>query len=148
MRTNLVGRSDVSAMTHTPASGPAAPVTTPAMSSVSIGIVSAARRRASVAPARKRAALAARPRPSLVRVDTLVVMLSSGKARPRSYSRVREMMRALERSNRGAKAMKREGSLAESDLPSLMQSLYEERWSGQLTLTSAGVGKTVTVQDG
>jgi hypothetical protein len=58
------------------------------------------------------------------------------------------MMRALERSNRGAKAMKREGSLAESDLPSLMQSLYEERWSGQLTLTSAGVGKTVTVQDG
>jgi hypothetical protein len=44
--------------------------------------------------------------------------------------------------------MKREGSLAESDLPSLMQSLYEERWSGQLTLTSAGVGKTVTVQEG
>jgi hypothetical protein len=44
--------------------------------------------------------------------------------------------------------MKREGSLAERDLPSLMQSLYEQRWSGQLTLTSAGVGKTVTVQDG
>ena len=44
--------------------------------------------------------------------------------------------------------MKREGSLAESDLPSLMQALYEERWSGQLTLSSAGVGKTVTVQDG
>ena len=44
--------------------------------------------------------------------------------------------------------MKREGSLAERDLPSLMQSLYEERWSGQLTLTSAGIGKTVTVQEG
>jgi hypothetical protein len=44
--------------------------------------------------------------------------------------------------------MKREGSLAERDLPTLMLSLYEERWSGQLTLTSAGVGKTVTVQDG
>ena len=44
--------------------------------------------------------------------------------------------------------MKREGSLAERDLPSLMLSLYEERWSGQVTLTSAGVGKTITVQDG
>ncbi len=36
----------------------------------------------------------------------------------------------------------REGSLAERDLPSLMQSLYEERWSGLLTLTHAGIGKT------
>jgi hypothetical protein len=44
--------------------------------------------------------------------------------------------------------MKREGSLAERDLPTLMLSLYEERWSGEVTLTSAGVGKTVTVQDG
>ena len=44
--------------------------------------------------------------------------------------------------------MQREGSLAERDLPSLMLSLYEERWSGQVTLTSAGVGKTITVQDG
>jgi hypothetical protein len=44
--------------------------------------------------------------------------------------------------------MKREGSLAEHDLPTLMLSLYEERWSGQVTLTSAGVGKTITVQDG
>jgi Domain of unknown function (DUF4388) len=42
----------------------------------------------------------------------------------------------------------REGSLAERDLPSLMQSLYEERWSGLLTLTHAGIGKNVTVQDG
>ena len=44
--------------------------------------------------------------------------------------------------------MMREGSLAERDLPSLMQSLYEERWSGLLTLTHAGIGKNVTVQDG
>jgi Domain of unknown function (DUF4388) len=44
--------------------------------------------------------------------------------------------------------MKREGSLAERDFPSLLLSLYEERWSGQVTLTSAGVGKTITVQDG
>ncbi|MBA3585106.1 MAG: hypothetical protein H0W36_11375 [Gemmatimonadetes bacterium] len=33
---NFVGRSEVSAITHTPASGPLAPVTTPAMSSRSI----------------------------------------------------------------------------------------------------------------
>ena len=44
--------------------------------------------------------------------------------------------------------MNREGSLAERDLPTLILSLYEERWSGQVTLTSAGVGKTITVQDG
>src|SRR5262245_29814128 len=36
MRANLVGRSVVSAMTQTPASGPAGPVTTPPMSSPSI----------------------------------------------------------------------------------------------------------------
>src|SRR6188508_1906749 len=36
MRVNLVGRSVVSAMTHTPASGPLAPVTTPPMSSGSM----------------------------------------------------------------------------------------------------------------
>lgn len=41
-----------------------------------------------------------------------------------------------------------EGSLAERDLPTLMQSLYEERWSGLLTLTSAGTGKSVAVQEG
>ena len=33
MRTNFVGRSEVSAMTQTPASGPAGPVTAPPMSS-------------------------------------------------------------------------------------------------------------------
>src|SRR6476660_79960 len=38
MRTNLVGRAEVSAITHTPASGPDGPLTTPAMSSLSIGI--------------------------------------------------------------------------------------------------------------
>src|SRR5687767_3209662 len=35
---NFVGRSEVSAITHTPASGPLAPVTTPAMSSGSIAV--------------------------------------------------------------------------------------------------------------
>ena len=54
----------------------------------------------------------------------------------------------METSPGGPEAMKREGSLAEHDLPSLMLSLYEVRWSGQVTLTSAGVGKTITVQDG
>src|SRR6185369_9149942 len=47
-----------------------------------------------------------------------------------------------------ARGMNREGSLAERDFPTLMLSLYKERWSGQVTLTSAGVGKTITVQDG
>src|SRR5687768_18447974 len=37
MRTNFVGRSVVSAITQTPASGPLGPVTTPAMSSASTG---------------------------------------------------------------------------------------------------------------
>ena len=45
--------------------------------------------------------------------------------------------------------MKREGSLAERDFSRpLLLSLYEEGWSGQVTLTSAGVGKTITVQTG
>src|SRR6266480_2422236 len=43
MRTNFVGRSWVSAITHTPASGPFGPVTTPAMSAGSIGTPWAAR---------------------------------------------------------------------------------------------------------
>ncbi len=33
-------------------------------------------------------------------------------------------------------------------MPSLVQSLYEERWSGLLTVTNAGVGKSVTVHEG
>src|SRR5215471_3069190 len=40
MRANLVGRSLVSAITHTPASGPFGPLTTPPMSSASIATVS------------------------------------------------------------------------------------------------------------
>src|SRR6185503_2598821 len=39
--TNLVGRSEVSAITQTPASGPDAPVTTPPRSSLSIATVAA-----------------------------------------------------------------------------------------------------------
>jgi hypothetical protein len=38
IRTNFVGRSVVSAITHTPASGPVVLVTTPPRSSASIGI--------------------------------------------------------------------------------------------------------------
>src|SRR5262245_18607351 len=41
MRTNRVGSSVVSAMTHTPASGPLGPVTTPPMSSASTATVAA-----------------------------------------------------------------------------------------------------------
>lgn len=44
--------------------------------------------------------------------------------------------------------MKPQGSLAERDFPSLVQQLYEERWNGVLTLTHAGVGKSVTVNEG
>jgi Domain of unknown function (DUF4388) len=47
-----------------------------------------------------------------------------------------------------SRRMVHEGSLTERDLPGLMQSLYEERWSGLLTLTSAGIGKNVNVQEG
>jgi hypothetical protein len=42
----------------------------------------------------------------------------------------------------------REGSLAERDLPSVVQSLYEERWSGRLTLTNAEIEKSVSVHEG
>jgi hypothetical protein len=44
--------------------------------------------------------------------------------------------------------MKREGSLAEHDFPTLVQSLHERNWSGLLSLNNAGIGKNVTVQDG
>src|SRR5688572_17653438 len=68
MRTNFVGRSFVSAMTHTPASGPFGPVTTPPMSSgptftAASDVGSAAA--ASVTHAAARAAMA-----SLLRVIT------------------------------------------------------------------------------
>jgi uncharacterized protein DUF4388 len=44
--------------------------------------------------------------------------------------------------------MKPQGSLAERDFPSLVQNLYEQRWNGVLTLTAAGIGKNVHVQEG
>jgi hypothetical protein len=40
------------------------------------------------------------------------------------------------------------GSLAERDFPSLVHALYEERRTGVLTLTHAGVGRSVTIQEG
>jgi hypothetical protein len=44
--------------------------------------------------------------------------------------------------------MKPQGSLAERDFASLVQALHEKRWTGTLTLTQAGIGKSVTVQEG
>jgi hypothetical protein len=44
--------------------------------------------------------------------------------------------------------MKSNGSLAENDFPSLVQDLSEERRTGVLTLTLAGVGRSVTIQEG
>ena len=44
--------------------------------------------------------------------------------------------------------MKTQGSLAERDFPSLVQALSQRRWTGELTLTHAGVTRKVTVQDG
>lgn len=41
-----------------------------------------------------------------------------------------------------------EGNLAHLDFLDLIQSLQEERWTGVLTLTQQGVGRSVTVQDG
>src|SRR4030095_16367150 len=44
--------------------------------------------------------------------------------------------------------MKPEGSLAEHDVPELVQYVHERRWTGALTVTHAGVGKNVQVHDG
>jgi hypothetical protein len=44
--------------------------------------------------------------------------------------------------------MKPEGSLAEHDVPELVQDVHERRWTGVLTLTHMGVGKRVHVHDG
>lgn len=44
--------------------------------------------------------------------------------------------------------MKPEGSLAEHDVPDLVQDVHERRWTGALTLTCAGVGKSVHVHEG
>ena len=45
-------------------------------------------------------------------------------------------------------AFQLEGSLAAHDLPDLVQELQRRRWSGVLTLTHVGVGRSVTVLDG
>jgi hypothetical protein len=47
-----------------------------------------------------------------------------------------------------AGALQLEGSLAAHDLPDLVQELQQRRWTGALTLTHVGVGRSVTVQDG
>jgi hypothetical protein len=44
--------------------------------------------------------------------------------------------------------MKSTGSLAEHDFPSLVQEFSEQRRTGVLTLTHAGVGRSVTIQEG
>jgi hypothetical protein len=44
--------------------------------------------------------------------------------------------------------MKLQGSLAERDVPDLVQALHERHFTGVLTLTHAGVGRRVTVQEG
>jgi len=44
--------------------------------------------------------------------------------------------------------MKPQGSLAEHDFPELIHALSEGRWTGLLTLTHMGVGRSVTVQQG
>jgi hypothetical protein len=45
-------------------------------------------------------------------------------------------------------ALKPEGSLAERDFPELVHHLYERSFSGSLTLTHAGFGKSVTLEEG
>lgn len=44
--------------------------------------------------------------------------------------------------------MKPQGSLAERDVPDLIQALHERRFTGVLTLTHMGVGRRVIVQEG
>jgi len=44
--------------------------------------------------------------------------------------------------------MKLQGSLAERDVPDLIQALHERRYSGKLILTHMGVGRSLTVQEG
>lgn len=47
-----------------------------------------------------------------------------------------------------ASTLKSEGSLAERDFPELVHHLYEANFSGSLTLTNGGVGKSVTLEAG
>lgn len=44
--------------------------------------------------------------------------------------------------------MKASGTLAEHDFPTLVQELSERRGTGVLTLTQAGIGRSVTIQEG
>jgi hypothetical protein len=44
--------------------------------------------------------------------------------------------------------MKLQGSLAERDFPELIHDLHRQRWTGKLTLTHVGIGKSVLVQEG
>lgn len=44
--------------------------------------------------------------------------------------------------------MKASGSLSEHDFPSLVHDLYQQRWTGVVTLTHAGIGRSVTIQEG
>jgi hypothetical protein len=44
--------------------------------------------------------------------------------------------------------MKTNGSLAESDVPTLVQDLHEHGATGFLTLTHAGVGRSIAIQEG
>src|SRR5262245_33816857 len=44
--------------------------------------------------------------------------------------------------------MKQQGSLAERDFPELIHDLHRQRWTGVLTLTHVGIGKSVLVQEG
>ena len=45
-------------------------------------------------------------------------------------------------------AIKTEGNLVQSDFPDLVQHLHEQRWTGAMTLTHEGVGRSVMVQEG
>lgn len=47
-----------------------------------------------------------------------------------------------------AAALKPEGSLIERDFPELVQHLHEQAWTGSLTLTQAGIGKSITIEEG
>jgi Domain of unknown function (DUF4388) len=44
--------------------------------------------------------------------------------------------------------MKTQGSLADRDFPDLLHALHEQHWSGLLTLTHMGVGRSMSVQEG
>jgi hypothetical protein len=44
--------------------------------------------------------------------------------------------------------MRPEGSLIQRDVPDLVQQLHERRWTGTLTLTHTGVGRSLVVQEG